>query len=39
MATENTQMIIDNVDALQVRMKEMRKAQQVILNLAALWAK
>ena len=29
MATENTQMIIDNVDALQVRMKEMRKAQQV----------
>ena len=29
MATENTQMIIDNVDALQARMKEMRKAQQV----------
>lgn len=29
MATENTQMIIDNVDALQERMKEMRKAQQV----------
>ena len=29
MATENTQMIIDNVDALQVRMKEMRKAQQI----------
>ena len=39
MATENTQMIIDNVDALQARMKEMRKAQQVILNLAAPWAK
>ena len=29
MATEYTQMIIDNVDALQVRMKEMRKAQQI----------
>ena len=29
MATENSQMIIVIVDALQVRMKEMRKAQQV----------